>query len=86
MSGNQIHDSHIYLCPLAEIYRNLNLSYQTLNESLKLSFNFNFSLSFDEQTSGYWVILAVISLRAAAAERDADLTRIIFSLNSFYLF
>ncbi len=40
------------------------------------------SLSFDEQTSGYWVI----SLRAAGAERDADLTRIIFSLNSFYLF
>ncbi len=42
---------------------------------------------FDEQTSQLLVIslfLAAIYLRAVAAERDADLTRIIFSLNSTF--
>ncbi len=48
-----------------------------------------FSFILGEQTSQQLVIrlfLAAISLRAAAAERDADLTRIVFSLNSHHLF
>ncbi len=61
-------------------------SYQTLNSKLNISSFFFCSWINRHHSSWLLAYLPAIALKAAAAESDVDLTCILFSHNSLYLF
>ncbi len=93
-----INDIFSYLCPSAENIQKINSnsnSNQTINSKLNKDeplkgitvIDFLFCPWITRHHSS-WLLayLPAIALKAAAAERDADLTLILFSHNSLYLF